>query len=385
MNIEELRKKSIEQFAMLRKNALHEAYLNAPIRSAAGASSSGGSVPLEPEYNFDMTADWTLTLDSNGDAYPITNAETFAIWLSTGKDRSSATLSVRNVVITDFKLEGNRLRCNLSGEGFLGSSDYFGFFGLGVTEVLKLGNIANGFGEINFGQNMLTTFNPIGLPVCNNYFSIEDNQLTFFDCDLSSNSIIGLNLRGNSIDSFDSSKLPSSCTTLDLSYNNLSSVSFFESTNLEYLRLGNNNISDISPTQRFPASLIELYLNDNALVDVQEEVFGLYLDNLITLDLSGNGIESITFSRLANKLESLILSNNVINLFSPGALPITLTLIDLSQNQMREADWIYSANNWLLIQPSFTSECSIRCAGNNDQPGTEFIDNAILVNAAVST
>jgi hypothetical protein len=47
MNIEELRKKSIEQFAQLRRQALLEAQRNAPLTilpqvAAAGSSSGGG-------------------------------------------------------------------------------------------------------------------------------------------------------------------------------------------------------------------------------------------------------------------------------------------------------------------------------------------------------
>jgi hypothetical protein len=42
MNIEDIRKRSIELYAEARRKALHEAYFNTPIRSAAGASSSSG-------------------------------------------------------------------------------------------------------------------------------------------------------------------------------------------------------------------------------------------------------------------------------------------------------------------------------------------------------
>jgi hypothetical protein len=62
MNIEELRKKSIEQFAQLRRQALFEAQRNAPLsilpQVAAAGSSSGGSSGL-PSGCIQLTVDTT--------------------------------------------------------------------------------------------------------------------------------------------------------------------------------------------------------------------------------------------------------------------------------------------------------------------------------------
>ena len=48
-NIEDLRRKSLEQFSELRKKALHESYRNAPIQIVHAAASGGGSPLPEPE------------------------------------------------------------------------------------------------------------------------------------------------------------------------------------------------------------------------------------------------------------------------------------------------------------------------------------------------
>ena len=48
-NIEDLKRKSLEQFSELRKKALHESYRNAPVQIVQAAAAGGGSVPTTEE------------------------------------------------------------------------------------------------------------------------------------------------------------------------------------------------------------------------------------------------------------------------------------------------------------------------------------------------
>ena len=255
MNIEELRKKSIEQFAILRKKALNEAYLNTPIRSAAGASSSGGSVPSEPEpteYNFDVTAtDWA--------AVNVTNEASFIAFLESGgigKDQNSFT----GISVTDFSFVDGRIRCNLTAT----TDDNFFLSGIGVTHILGLGNttynrldvtnnsiivfdpiLSNACEQLDITNNLLSTFNPTRpLPSSLIYLDISNNQLTDFDPEISlPNGLEQLRLSNNLITVFDPTlPLPNS---------------------LDALYLTNNQLTFFNPSAEWPNSITNTFLNDN--------------------------------------------------------------------------------------------------------------------------
>ena len=84
MNIEELRRQSIEQYASLRRKAMFEAQQNSPIMvtpnaAAGGASGGGSSIALTPfiiqSWGIGESVDWTLyRLSSDGSKTPVENA-----------------------------------------------------------------------------------------------------------------------------------------------------------------------------------------------------------------------------------------------------------------------------------------------------------------------
>jgi hypothetical protein len=232
MNIEELRKKSIEQFAMLRKKAMNEAYLNTPIRSAAGASSSGGSVQAEPEpieYNFDVIAtDWTN--------WGVTDEASFVTFLESGGGNSKSTNSFTGISVTDFTFIDGRIRCNLTAT----TSGTFYLNELGITNVLGLGNTV--YYVLDLSSNSLSTFN-VQLPDECTTLLLNSNQIEVFNPTFTFPNITNLFLNDNQLTLFNPSFIPSGLLSLNLSNNQLT---FFNPINWNassFVSLNNNNMT----------------------------------------------------------------------------------------------------------------------------------------------
>ena len=158
MTTEELRQKSLEQFAALRRKAMFEAQQNSPITmapAAAAGASGGGSANVEPTgpFNFDITANWSLTTPA------VVDEASFKTFLESGEDGDGDTNELTDVVITDFSLVGGRLRCNLSANG----SDFYLAY-IEVSDVNRIGNIV-GLEYLGLRGNQIVTFDPsIPLP-----------------------------------------------------------------------------------------------------------------------------------------------------------------------------------------------------------------------------
>ena len=88
------------------------------------------------QYNFDITGDWT--------GLGVSDLASFILIIT------SVYSNFTNLVVTDFKLENNRLQCNLTAEG-----TSFQMNLLGLTQVLKIGNVPT-LSDLDLASNELT-------------------------------------------------------------------------------------------------------------------------------------------------------------------------------------------------------------------------------------
>jgi len=140
-------------------------------------------------------------------------------------------------------------------------------------------------------------------------------------------------------------ELPSTLKELDLSTNPITSFNptYELPSQLEYLGLYGTNISIFDPTLPLPSTIRNLTLNDNNI-----EVFNPTLalpSNLENLILFGNQITEFNPSLpLPSNLLSIDLSNNLLTSFNPiQMLPVTLQGLNLSGNLMDQ----FYPNNFL--------------------------------------
>jgi Leucine-rich repeat (LRR) protein len=242
----------------------------------------------ELTYNFDITANWSLTTPA------VIDESSFRTFLESGTDGDGNVNDQTGVVITDFLLEGNRLRCNVSSTG--GSNLAFTY--IDVTDVISFGNL-----QVND-------------------LSLYDNQITSVDNTIwPISNIVGISLSSNNITSFDNVTWPSS---------------------LQYLSLGNNQIITFNPTIPLPTSLIDLDLQGNLIVTFNPTIA---LPTLLkSLSVSGNQLTSFDPSiALPDSLEYLYLSYNQIIIFNPNiALPNSLIELVINDNQMTTAGYTAS-------------------------------------------
>jgi Leucine-rich repeat (LRR) protein len=249
----------------------------------------GTSFKSTSPFNFDITANWSLTTPA------VVDEASFKSFLESGEDGDGNTNNLTDVVITDFLLVGNTLTCNLTANG----SDFY----LAYTEVSVVNSIGNiiGLQYLYLYGNLMVTFNPlIALPNSLESLRLEYNQILTFDPSIAlPNSLLELSLNSNQIVTFDPSvTLPNS---------------------LENLNLEGNQIVTFNPSIPLPNSLLELNLVGN---------------NIVTFDPS---------IALPNSLTSLFLFYNQIVIFNPSiALPNSLLDLSLSDNQMTTAGYVAS-------------------------------------------
>jgi Leucine-rich repeat (LRR) protein len=314
MNIEEVRKQSIEQFASLRRKALLEAQQNSPITmapAAAAGASGGGSSNVEL-FNFDITANWSLTTPN------VVDEASFKTFLESGQDGGGNTSSLTDVVITDFLLEGNRLRCNLFATESMFSEGVY-LTALEITQVNLFGEITE-YSGLGLGDNLLTSVDNVIWPSTLKYLDLGGNQIVTFDpAQALPSGLQYLTLSNNQIVTFDPSiALPSSLQSLSLEYNQI--VTFDPSialpNSLETLILIDNQIVTFDPSIALPSSLQSL---------------ALYNNQIVTFDPS---------IALPSGLQYLTLSYNQIVTFNPTiALPDSLINLALDSNQMTTAGY----------------------------------------------
>lgn len=172
------------------------------------------------DYNFDITANWSLTTPK------VVGAASFKMFLESGEDNDGNVNSFTDVVITDFNLVDGRLRCNLTANA--GPNELFGLAGIDVSQVLKIGNISGDF-DLYLYENSLTTFNPIApLPEGLTTLNLHKNALTEFNPSLPLPSILAnLYLSENQLTDFNPSlPLPESLSELFLDNNEMTTAGY---------------------------------------------------------------------------------------------------------------------------------------------------------------
>ena len=154
----------------------------------------------------------------------------------------------------------------------------------------------------------------------------------------------------------------SDLTTLNLSGNDLTDVSFLERlTSLTELDLSRNQLTDVSFLEGL-TSLTELDLSRNQLTDVS---FLEGLTSLAKLNLSHNQLTNLTLPESLTSLTELWLWNNrLTSLTLPGGLT-NLTSLDLSENRLTSLTlpegltsliWLDIRNNRLLTSLTLPEE-----------------------------
>lgn len=258
------------------------------------------AIPVGP-FNFDVTADWG--------EFAVTSPATFKTFLESGEDGDGNTNDQTGVVITDFLLEGNRLRCNVSSTG---GSD-LGFAYMGVTDVTSFGNLQMTNYLSLYGNNISSVDNtswPIGV----NDIDLGENNITSFDNVTWPNTLNNyLGLYDNAIISFNPvTPLPNTLIELELGNCQLTTVDdIVWPSDLEYLYLGDNQIVTFDPNNTLPSGLIYIGLSDNQIVNFDPTI------------------------ALPNSLEELDLDRNQIVTFNPTLpLPNSLQFLFFYSNQM---------------------------------------------------
>ncbi len=278
-------------------------------------------------FNFDITANWSLTTPA------VVDEASFKTFLESGQDGDGNSNNQTDVVITDFLLEGNRLRCNVSSTG----GDTLELSLLNITDVKSFGDF-QAIEDLYLYENNITSIDNTIFPIGVTSIYLSNNQITSFNpINPLPNSLLYLFLSGNGIISFNPSlPLPSSLAQLSLDNNNI--VTFDPSVALpnsvSELYLNNNQIVTFDPSIALPSSLQTLGLTNNQIVTFDPTI--ALPSGLQDLSLSGNQI--VTFNptiALPNSLIYLYLINNQIVTFNPSiALPNSLQQLYLEYNQI---------------------------------------------------
>jgi len=170
--------------------------------------------------------------------------------------------------------------------------------------------------------------------------------------------LTSLSLGGNILTGFTTSGISSVLTTLDLSYNNLTSFSSDLPNSTTDLYLNNNSITSVTLTPTVSSSIVNLYLNNNSLTGFT----AIYpLLNVKTLNLSNNLITSLNFAYpLPISIETLDLSNNLLTSFGPQTpFPNSISNILLNGNNIPTTGitniftYFSAVTNW--VSPNYLS------------------------------
>ena len=323
----------------------------------------------ETEYNFDVTGNWNLTTDDEGNPAPVTDVLSFKTWLESGwtPEQWDSPNSFTDVVVSDFSLVGGRLTANVTTSG----GDWFALEGLEITQVnsVSIGD----FTTLGLSNNQLTTFNPtIALPTGLQYLDLSYNQIVDFNPTTPlPTGLQMLNLGYNEIIDFNpTTPLPTGLQMLNLGYNEI--IDFNPTialpTGLPNLDLSYNQIVDFNPTTPLPTGLQTLSLDSNQLTDFNPTI--ALPTGLQTLRLGGNQLTDFNPTiALPTGLEYLDLTSNQLTDFNPTiALPTGLQTLYLSYNEI--VDWSLS-ETWANSLPNGTM--SIGTNGNpTSSNGTTF-------------
>ena len=207
-----------------------------------------------------------------------------------------------------------------------------------INNVLPLAGLTSLLG-LDIGDNQISNLSPLASLINLNWLRLYNNNIIDISPLASLINLYGLDLNGNQISDIsplsDLAIEPVTLTTFKLTSVATATPPPPTPTptsapvpSLQWLYLGNNSISDVSPL----ASLISLnclYLNDNQISDLST------LDGLTALyelDLADNQIRDTSALSTLSELEYLYLENNQINNVEPLAELINLNWLNLNNN-----------------------------------------------------
>ena len=229
----------------------------------------------------------------------ISNNKLFSLPAAVTSLTSLQTLDVSNNFISDISQEiissmSGLWRLQMSGNILLNISEHL-FTNLHSLQILDLS--ANRISKVEAGAFSSNT----GLRAVR----LDGNQLRSFDGVFQNiPNLIWLNISDNHIQHFDYNQLPATLSWLDISHNQLRSVSnqfhVKTSDNISYLDLSFNQLTSIG-ADHFPGSLETLLLNDNKISSLAPYTF-YHMTRLVKVDLSVNEITS--FSENAIRLQA---------------------------------------------------------------------------------
>ena len=221
--------------------------------------------------------------------------------------------------------------------------------------------------DVSFAGNMISSITfpasmPSGLTPCT--IDLSNQRFTTFDFTKVPDQVTGLSLTKNQIASvfFPSSNQPSQLSSLDLSYNLLTSISWgllpqsLTWLSLQYNMLSQADFSHLPPQLvNFP-NYQQISMQGNVLSDV---IFGQLPAGITSLDLSGQRISVISFGGATNKqvvyvdlsanlltsqnlhlsnlptaLNELVVAQNNLTTILCEHLPTTLSILRASHNQI---------------------------------------------------
>ncbi|CAK4675541.1 unnamed protein product [Aphanomyces euteiches] len=126
-----------------------------------------------------------------------------------------------------------------------------------------------------------------------------------------------LQIRETKVKTLATSTLPTSVVAMNLEHNEISSVESVPMTNLHsllYLSIGGNPIQTLGNRSRFPSGLRNLSMAECQISNISADVE--FPPNLLSLDLSGNKLESFPFDKLPQSLRELDLEGNPLKEFN---------------------------------------------------------------------
>lgn len=208
----------------------------------------------DPVYNFDITAKWETGF-STYPFPPVTDEATFREFLT--------ARNATNIVITDFSLVNNRLRCILTAD-----VTFFELYGIDITEFRSVGNL-NGLTHLDLRYNLISDFDPVQpLPDSLEELYLDYNPNFNFNPSTPLPSNLKRLTLGNTSPVFNPSlPLPAGLETLELAQNSM--VVFNPSVplpnNLKTIILSYNQISEFNPSVPLPVSLEVIDLSFNKI------------------------------------------------------------------------------------------------------------------------
>ncbi|CAK5173595.1 unnamed protein product, partial [Aphanomyces euteiches] len=184
--------------------------------------------------------------------------------------------------------------------------------------------------RLDFSDNEMTTFNCTEWSLSPNNLiemALNNNNLNNLDNVVIPSKLQKLFLANNIINSFNGTSFPPTLSYLDMRMNKVGAFAklpFGDSSVLDTLILGENNFTTLvaSDVATLPKSLRTLDLQHNKIVTIDAGT--VWPENLESLDLSQNMIESIATLQLPKNLKKLFLNDNPVKNFTMSAAQFAL-------------------------------------------------------------